>query len=104
MTSRTEKRAFSSGLRVGDGIRLRVACDEIDVVDPLAGVQVPTLVLHSRRDNVVPLEEGRRVAASISGARLVTLDSENHILLEDEPAWAAFTSEIEAFLADQAPG
>jgi hypothetical protein len=35
---------------------------------------------------------------------LVTLDSENHILLEDEPAWAAFTSEIEAFLADQAPG
>ena len=82
-----------------NSVRLRVACDEIDVVDLLGSVRVPTLVLHSRRDNVVPLEEGRRVAASIPGARLITLDSENHILLEDEPAWPVFTSEIEAFLA-----
>ena len=44
-------------------------------------VRVPTLVLHARHDNVVPLEQGRLLAASIPNARLVTLESDNHVLL-----------------------
>jgi hypothetical protein len=42
---------------------------------------------------------GRRLAASIPNARFVALDSENHALLADEPAWAKFVGEMEAFLS-----
>ncbi|HET9715412.1 MAG TPA: alpha/beta fold hydrolase [Pseudolabrys sp.] len=82
-----------------NGIRIREACHEIDVAGLLPGVRAPTLVLHARHDNVVPLEQGRLLAASIPNARLVTLESDNHVLLQDEPAWEKFVAEIEAFLA-----
>jgi pimeloyl-ACP methyl ester carboxylesterase len=61
-------------------------------------VSVPTLVLHARDDRRVPLEQGRLLAAAIPGARFVTLDSSNHILLADEPAWTRFLAEVEGFL------
>jgi DNA-binding NarL/FixJ family response regulator len=32
------------------------------------------------------------------GARFVPLDSKNHVLLEDEPAWSRFLTEVHAFL------
>jgi pimeloyl-ACP methyl ester carboxylesterase len=82
-----------------NAIRIRQACDDIDVVALLPLVSAPTLVLHSRHDNVVPFDEGRLIAASIPGARLVSLESDNHIVLEGELAWNRFIGEIEAFLA-----
>jgi DNA-binding winged helix-turn-helix (wHTH) protein/alpha-beta hydrolase superfamily lysophospholipase len=81
-----------------NAIRIRRVCDNIDVTTLLPKVQVPTLVLHSRHDNVVPLEQGRLLAASIPNARFVTLESENHVLLAGEPAWTKFQEEVEAFL------
>ena len=81
-------------------VKLRLACDDIDVVDLLPRVSVPTLVLHSRYDNAVPYEEGRRLAAAIPNARFVALESENHVPLPDEPAWPEFISEIETFLRE----
>jgi hypothetical protein len=33
-----------------------------------------------------------------SAARSVALESDNHILLADEPAWSRFLTEVEAFL------
>jgi DNA-binding NarL/FixJ family response regulator len=47
---------------------------------------------------VVPVEEARLLAALIPDAHFVLLDSANHILLEHEPAWHVFLSEVEAFL------
>ena len=82
-----------------NGALIRVACHEIDVASLLPKVQVPTLVLHARHDNVVPLEQGRLLAASIPNARLVTLESDNHVLLAGEPAWEKFLEEVEDFLA-----
>ncbi len=38
------------------------------------------------------------MAISIPNARFVTLESENHVLLAGEPAWAKFLDEVEAFL------
>ena len=78
--------------------RIRRACDDIDIAGLLSKVKVPTLVMHSRHDNVVPLEQGRLIATSIPNARFVTLDSENHVLLSGEPAWPKFLEEVEAFL------
>ena len=47
---------------------------------------------------MVPVEEGRLLATLIPDAHFVLLESGNHILLEREPAWDAFLSEVEAFL------
>src|SRR4029434_10762797 len=82
-----------------NAVRIRNACDDIDVVDLLPQVQVPTLVLHCRHDSVVPVEQGRLMASSIPHARFVTLESDNHVLLSDEPEWPRFIGEIETFLA-----
>jgi pimeloyl-ACP methyl ester carboxylesterase/DNA-binding CsgD family transcriptional regulator len=75
-----------------------------DVTDRLAGLDLPTLVLHSRRDQMNEFGHSRHLAAHIRGARLVALESNNHIVLEDEPAWPVFLRELTAFLApDQEP-
>jgi len=55
-------------------------------------------VLHCRGDSVQPFDEGRRLAAGIPGARFVALEGRNHLMLEDEPAWARFLDEVRAFL------
>jgi pimeloyl-ACP methyl ester carboxylesterase/DNA-binding CsgD family transcriptional regulator len=65
----------------------------------LAALDVPTLVLHGRGDQVTSFKKGRYLAANIPGARLVTLESKNHIVLGDEVAWPVFVREVEAFLA-----
>ena len=65
----------------------------------LAELDLPTLVLHSRGDQVTTFTKGRYLAAHIPGARFVTLESNNHIVLGDEPAWTVFVREVEAFLA-----
>jgi hypothetical protein len=59
------------------------------------------MVLHARGDAMVSFEEGRLIASSIPAARLVPLDSDNHILLANEPAWRVFLSEVESFLAEE---
>jgi pimeloyl-ACP methyl ester carboxylesterase len=63
-----------------------------------ADVKVPTLIFHSQHDGVVPFEQGRLLAAGIRGSRFVPLPSRNHLLLEREPAWPIFLSELGAFL------
>jgi class 3 adenylate cyclase/pimeloyl-ACP methyl ester carboxylesterase len=70
----------------------------LDVLDLLPRVTVPTLVLHSRHDAMVPFQFGRQLAASIPGARFVPLESKNHILLENEAAWPRFLAEIHRFI------
>jgi DNA-binding winged helix-turn-helix (wHTH) protein/pimeloyl-ACP methyl ester carboxylesterase len=87
---------------VENAIRTRNAADEFDVVDLLPNVSVPTLVLHCRLDTSVPFDEGRSIATSIPNAKFVSLDSENHVPLPDEPAWPKFVAEIEAFLCPAA--
>jgi pimeloyl-ACP methyl ester carboxylesterase/DNA-binding winged helix-turn-helix (wHTH) protein len=70
----------------------------IDVVDRLALVKAPTLVLHPRGDVIVPFDQGRVIAAGIPHAKFVTLESGNHLLIEDEPAWQRFRSIVGEFL------
>lgn len=78
--------------------RLFGARGAIDVVDAARRLKVRTLVIHARGDRVVPVDEGRLLASLIPGARLVVLDSANHILLADEPAWERFVDELREFL------
>ena len=85
-------------------VRLYEARNEIDVLDVAPRVTAPTLIAHARGDRVVPVEEGRLLAARIPDARFVLLESANHILLSDEPAWHAFVAELRAFLGSRAGG
>jgi hypothetical protein len=47
---------------------------------------------------MVPFDAGRRLAASIRGARFVALPGRNHLFLEHEPASDRFLEEISLFL------
>ena len=50
---------------------------------------------------MIPFAEGRILATGISGARFLPLDSENHVLLADEPAWPVFLAGIREFLGSE---
>jgi len=75
----------------------------VDVTDLLPQVRVPTLILHCRGDRRVPFDQGRELAAAIPGAKLVTLESNNHLILAHEPATEVFFREVAQFLGDQPP-
>ena len=70
----------------------------IDIVDLLPKVSCPTLVSHCVRDARVPFDEGRLIATMIRGARFVPLESNNHLLLDSEPAWPRWVMELRAFI------
>jgi pimeloyl-ACP methyl ester carboxylesterase len=80
--------------------RVLSACADLDVLDRLPMVQAPTLVIHVRDDARIAHGNSRQLAAGIPGARFVTLEGQNHLILEHEPAWPRFVSEIRAFLAE----
>ena len=75
----------------------------MDVADLLPQVRTPTLVLHGRNDEVVPIAEGRLIASLIPGAQFVELDSGNHVLLDGETAWQRFQDEVGEFLGVATP-
>jgi pimeloyl-ACP methyl ester carboxylesterase/DNA-binding CsgD family transcriptional regulator len=76
---------------------------DVDVQEAAKRVRCPALVVNPERDALVPLEEGRRLAGLIPDARFVTLDTHNHMLLPEEPAWERLLAEVDAFLHEPAP-
>lgn len=80
--------------------RLSEASGETDVTGLLAEVRAPVLVMHATGDEMVPFDEARILAAGLPNARFVALESKNHLLLGDEPAWPRFLSHLRAFLAE----
>ncbi|MGB3469197.1 MAG: alpha/beta fold hydrolase [Erythrobacter sp.] len=60
--------------------QLAAIIDDGDRRERLAGVTTPTLVLHGEGDPLVKLEAGRETAASIPGAKLVTIPGWGHDL------------------------
>ena len=85
-----------------NAVKLQRALSLIDVRDLLPKVTVPTLIFHSRDDQVVPFTAGEYLAEHIPGATFVPLEGENHVLLEKEPAWTAFTRLARRFLKPEA--
>jgi pimeloyl-ACP methyl ester carboxylesterase/DNA-binding winged helix-turn-helix (wHTH) protein len=81
-------------------VKLRAALDDIDIVDLLPRLRVPTLIFHCIRDALVPFDQGRRIAASIPNAKFVALDSDNHALLPEESAWTNFAEQTNKFFQE----
>lgn len=72
----------------------------VDASAHLPHVRAETLVIHRRQDRAVPYEAGRRLAAAVPGARLVSLEGSAH------PPWEGAPDIVEhllAFLAGEAP-
>jgi DNA-binding CsgD family transcriptional regulator len=82
-------------------VRLERAWYQLEVTALLAQVTVPTLVAHGRDDAMIPFAEGRLLATSIPGARFLPLESQNHVLLADEPAWPVFLAGVREFLGSE---
>ncbi|WP_077003304.1 alpha/beta fold hydrolase [Variovorax sp. KK3] len=74
------------------------AFEQSDVTPLLSEVRCPTLVLHATHDLRVPFEESRRIAGGIPQARFVPLDSANHLMVADDPAWPRWQAEVADFL------
>ena len=100
--SADEMRSFNDMQRVSctpheaAGIRRVIA--DYDATAHLRDVRCPTLVLHNPNDAMVPFEEGRLVASGIAGARLVPFESQNHVPLCGEPAFAQMNRLIDEFV------
>jgi pimeloyl-ACP methyl ester carboxylesterase/DNA-binding CsgD family transcriptional regulator len=73
---------------------------DTDISDTARRITQPALVVHAQHDRAVPYEEGRRLASLLPNARFVSLETDNHILQEGEPAWDVFLSQVRAFLGD----
>jgi pimeloyl-ACP methyl ester carboxylesterase/DNA-binding CsgD family transcriptional regulator len=83
-----------------NAVKFEQAFHLLDVTDMARKVTVPTLVFHARHDSLIPFRKGRQLATLIPGAQFVPLDSKNHVLLEDDPAWPKFVSALRTFLSN----
>jgi pimeloyl-ACP methyl ester carboxylesterase/DNA-binding winged helix-turn-helix (wHTH) protein len=82
-----------------NALRIFDACSDMDVTEAAAELDVPTLILHGRDEVRIPFSEARELASLIRGSRLVPLDTRNHLMRPDEPAWGVLMREVDAFLA-----
>jgi pimeloyl-ACP methyl ester carboxylesterase len=63
---------------VGTGRQLLAILAAHPRLPSLQGVRVPTLVIHGLDDILVPVENGRMVAAAVPGARLLEIEGMGH--------------------------
>jgi pimeloyl-ACP methyl ester carboxylesterase/DNA-binding CsgD family transcriptional regulator len=56
----------------------------------LKEIRAPTLVIQIAREQVIDPRTVTGIAGEIPGSQFVSIDSSNHILLEDEPGWLEF--------------
>ena len=62
----------------------------------LGAIRVPTLVLHGEADPLIPVDSGRRFAAAIPGARLITYPKVGHLPQIEIPERSA--QDVERFV------
>jgi len=63
----------------------------------LAQISVPTLVITGVEDEMIPVEESRRMASAVRGAKLVIVPGAGHLANLEQPE--AFNDALNAFLA-----
>jgi DNA-binding NarL/FixJ family response regulator len=71
---------------------LMQALATLSVFSRLKEIRVPTLVIQVARDQVIDPKLVPGISSAIPGSEFVSIDSANHILLESEPSWRAFTT------------
>jgi class 3 adenylate cyclase len=66
-----------------DAVSIIEAATKIDVRPLLSQINVPTLVIHTHDDRIVPIELGQEIAAGIKGARFVSFGGP-HVMAPEE--------------------
>ena len=103
-----QQRSFNDMMRLSTSAdtaaRVFRAFGQIDVDEEARRVSCPCLIAHARGDLRVPFEEGRRLAGLILGARFLPLESDNHVLLRNEPAWKVYFEALDGFLPSSGGG
>lgn len=82
-----------------NAVRFLSAFGDIDVRHRLPELRVPTLVIHALGDQRIPVTTGRDLAAEISGAEFLGLESNGHLLLGREAASRRFVEAVREFVA-----
>jgi pimeloyl-ACP methyl ester carboxylesterase len=91
---RTAERSFDRGLNpAGSTRQLAAIIASGDRTPLLRTITVPTVVIHGRKDRLVPTSGGRATAKAIPGARLVIIDGMGHDL--PRGAWPRLLGAIE---------
>jgi pimeloyl-ACP methyl ester carboxylesterase/AraC-like DNA-binding protein len=67
--------------------RLQEVLRNADVKAELPAIRAETVLLHSKGDRIVSYACAQEIAEEIPQARLVSIDSENHVVIGTEPAW-----------------
>ncbi len=94
-------RYFRSGASPSAALVLTKMNTQVDIIDILPSIKVPTLMMQRTHDIDVKIEEGRFIADRIEGARFVEFSGSDHLF------WAGNTSEVltemEQFIAGLKP-
>ncbi|MEN6332341.1 MAG: alpha/beta hydrolase [Smithella sp.] len=62
------------------------ACDNFDLTADVGKIDAPTLVVCGMEDQMTPASFSRRIAASISGAKLCLIEGAGHMVMLEKPA------------------
>ena len=82
-----------------NAVRLEGEMHRVDVRQFAPKVKASTLIFHSRQDAAVPFEEGVYLASLVPSAQFFPLESKNHLLAGEEPAWLEFQKIFRTFLS-----
>ncbi len=92
---------FRSGASPSAAMVLTKMNTQVDIIDILGSIKVPTLIMQRTNDIDVKIEEGRFIAERIEGAKFVEFTGDDHLF------WAGNTKEIldemKGFLSDMKP-
>jgi pimeloyl-ACP methyl ester carboxylesterase len=79
-------------------VRMLSEFPKINILDMLPKVVCPTLILHTKDDAAVSVQEARLIASRIPRARLVELPGRNHTLRTTDAGWPVYEREFRSFL------
>jgi fermentation-respiration switch protein FrsA (DUF1100 family) len=74
-----------------------LVADPFDNLTVVRSLDVPVLVVHGRQDELVPLEQGERLARAARRGRLWVTEGDHN---STPPDWAEFFREVERFLRE----
>jgi len=74
------------------------ACNEFDVMEKVAEISLPTLILVGQDDKMTPVKYSRFLAEKIPGSRLAIVPGAGHLVMVEKPE--EFNAQLRDFLSD----
>lgn len=92
---------FRSGASPSAALKITKMNTQVDIIDILSSINVPTLILQRTKDIDVKIEEGRFIAKKIKGSKFVELDGEDHLFWTGDTA--SVLAEMKPFITQSNP-